>query len=100
MDVIFLVSGETGDYSDHQDWRVRAFVSRELAEQFCEQVNSWLVLNKVHRTKTHDDDRLGYKEREALKCPFDNAFSCDYTGTSYFIEEVPYDHLAALVNEP
>ena len=37
--MIYLVIGETGDYSDYMTWTVKAFTTKKLADDYCEQLN-------------------------------------------------------------
>lgn len=79
--IIYVVFGQTGEYSDNQHWMVKAFRDEELAKQ--------LVL----------DATKGAAEAYAKVCrsnwlrvkggnPFDPDMKTDYTGTSYWYDEV------------
>lgn len=85
---LHVVMGTTGEYSDRREWPVRAFLSDAQAEEFVAVADAWLREHKLH--SDHDGDLAGYFEG-AIPCPFDSAFSVDYTGTSYYIMPVPLD---------
>lgn len=80
---IYLVYGETGEYNDRQDWNVKAFADKIKAEEFKTQLNAWCEFKKC--TPKHDT------RKENLKCPFDPNFYCDWPGTEYSVETVPYE---------
>jgi hypothetical protein len=83
---VFVVTGETGEYSDTSSWNVAAFLDKAQAEAFCESLNQWCrdhgVLMSLRITVT-------WEERYSLKNPLDPDFSCDYTGTQYHCFETP-----------
>jgi hypothetical protein len=86
MNNVFVVFGSTGEYSDHQYWTVAAYDDLNKANSHAEQANAWCFENEV------SEDTYSYKnweEREALENPWDENFTCDYTGTWYTVQEVP-----------
>lgn len=87
--VVFVVMGSTGEYSDHQEWPVRAFLIQAEAEALITQLDEWLRVNAVHMDSDHSVD-LTWQQRRDLDNPFDPNFHVDYTGTRYYFMEVPF----------
>lgn len=83
----YVVSGETGEYSDHCAWMVRVFYDRAEADQFCAELNEWL---KTRGFEYDGEHRHDYEAREAAgHPPGDPQLRIDYTGASYSVCEVP-----------
>jgi hypothetical protein len=80
---IYIVMGTTGEYSDRNEWLVRAYFSKIKAEALVETLEAWCRENSVSRL----DDRVSFERRDGIKCPLDPQFQCDYTGTSYYLAE-------------
>ena len=78
---IFLVEGQTGEYSDRTDWPVAAYESESEAAKHVAALDVWLRANGLH----FDDDRYVNCDKRRIKCSLDHNFSCDYTGTRYYI---------------
>jgi len=79
--VIYIVIGNTGEYSDRQMWIAKVFDNKKSARIYSEAMNEYFK----------DSEKLDWEERYALAEnvePFDENASCDYTGTWYDIEEV------------
>jgi hypothetical protein len=77
---IFIVIGTTGEYSDRDEWMVKAFDTESSAKEFeraCQK-----EANEIEKTYKHRWDIP--KGAHSL----DPKFSQDYTGTRYFISEV------------
>lgn len=81
----WLVIGGTGEYSDRSDWYVAIFFDEAQANAYCQKLEDWCRAQKVHVSTR---DVLAYTERSELRCPLDPRFSCDYTGTEYFVRPV------------
>lgn len=84
--MVYLVGGDTGEYSDHRAWWVKAFLDKEEAERFCERLNAWV------KDRKWDNGNDGYWEFEwdkRPKPPEDPHFEVDYMGTRYSVVEVP-----------
>ena len=80
---IYVVCADFGAYSDRADWRVRAFESKERAEDFCQ------AAQKEANDLTEVGKNLSYEERGRLKSRFDPTFRCDgYDTTDYKVEEL------------
>lgn len=84
--IIYIVTGSTGEYDDRYEWNVKAFSSKEKADNLCG------VLNKLMEGARD----LTYKERskleEKIQKSLDLKCSIDYTGTYYNIEELEVDN--------
>lgn len=81
IQTIYVVQGATGEYSDHLEWPVRAFLSEEKAKAHVVALAAWC-----------DEHQCGenapgtYEARDAARDkghPLDPRFRCDYTGTRY-----------------
>lgn len=70
--------GTTGEYSDRNEWAVMAFFDKSLAQDH--------VLKADRRAKELFATRKTLKK---VQNEFDPEMQMDYTGTSYFIYEVP-----------
>lgn len=84
---VYVVSGETGQYSGKCSWTVAGFLDKEQADTFCDRCNEWckqLGFNTSQYIHLAD-----YEDREAAKHPLDPNFKCDYTGTEYTVFEIP-----------
>ena len=82
MASVYVVSGETGEYSDRRNWPVVAFLEKAQAEAFCERLNAWCKENFCWYFSSDHYNR-------PTLCPLDLNFSCDYTGTAYHMWEIP-----------
>jgi hypothetical protein len=88
MAKLWVVVGSTGEYSDRVEWPVMAYCQKADAE--------------AHRKAASEEAfRLGASndckkvicdawDDEALKNRFDPNMQVQYTGTGYYIEEVPF----------
>lgn len=81
---IYVLFGDTGEYSDHSDWAVRAYFNKEDADADCAFLNA--IAQEIF------DRRLGYPHLdEAVRCrltPHDPEANMDYTGTHYSVTEM------------
>jgi hypothetical protein len=89
----FIVFGQTGEYSDHTDWPVRGFLSREKAEAFEMECTKAAKAFKKYRDKRRENAGYAWdfeiEEAELKKAVAgDPSFRCEYTGTDYFTIEV------------
>ncbi len=85
MAKVYIVMGDTGEWSDHREWPVVAYLDEQKATDRVTALDTWLVENKVSRNHS---DVLPYEERDRLKNPLDPNFQADYTGTRYSAMEV------------
>lgn len=94
---VYVVFGYTGEYSDRTDWTVAAFLSEDAAKKLCEELNQWLMANKLHISTPRDEraELNRYYDPEwddgpvPIKPEKDPKFTCDYTGAHYGVEEAP-----------
>jgi hypothetical protein len=73
----WILLGNTGEYSDHSEWIVRAYTTQEAADADCAVLNAIAKSGGraeavVERLRQHDTDAY-----------------MDYTGTDYFVTECP-----------
>lgn len=81
-DLVYVVMGETGEYSDHREWPVSAYLHEDEAKEIVLALHVWLRENEA--------DRTNYRYAETRPaCPLDPNFETDYTGTRYYVMPVP-----------
>lgn len=79
---IFVVRGQTGEYSDRTEWPVKAFTDEDKAKEFVVQADAIARELYIQAEKSHSF--WSFKGTH----PLDSKFEMDYTGTSYYYEEV------------
>jgi len=85
MEKIWMVGGTTGEYSDRVEWVVDAWRSESEAQARVRFLDD--KMREIGLGAYIDDyDTLGRAEL-AMRA-FDPAFSCDYTGSHYYICEM------------
>ena len=85
MDVVHVVIGQTGEYSDRREWMVCGYVDEAMAQ---EHVRLASARAREIFTASNNYD-LPYEARENLVNEYDpDAQSMDYTGTEYYIAAV------------
>ena len=87
MKKIFIVEGRTGEYSDSRDWPVKAFASEAAANELVDKLVAWLREHKVWMQSR----KIEGNRWKLAACPLDPNFSCDYTGTDYFVLPVDFE---------
>jgi len=83
MNKIFIIQGNTGEYSDRCDWMVKAYFSQERAQKHMEILN-----NKLKELKLLEGFEGDWKQRDdnsKIMKQFDEQFMCDYTGSYYML---------------
>lgn len=80
---VYVVFGQTGEYSDHSSWPVRGFLTREKAEDFDFMATKW-ARGWMER---HENNRYRQEARDDRPA-HDPGFRSDYTGTDYYTIEV------------
>jgi hypothetical protein len=70
---IYVVEGSTGEYSDHNEWLVAAFLEESDAKEYV-----LLCTQAVPDIEDMNDD-----QREQAKNPYDPRMQIDYTGVRY-----------------
>ena len=81
MKVVYLISGETGEYSDREEWPVAVFTKKEKAEE-------WKLLCEGAVKGSED---WNYTKRNEASSPYDSALQVDSTGTYYSLIEVLFN---------
>lgn len=84
MDKVYVLFGETGEYSDRQEWVVRAYANEDAANAERDKLNALAVGGGSGST---------YDDRQVVRMrllPHDANASVEYTGTSYSVTEVPF----------
>lgn len=77
---IYVVMGGTGEYSDREEWPVKAFIEKKDAEQLVVDATK---VSKLIDMRDYDARRAITKDTN----PFDPNMKMDYTGTYYYIIE-------------
>ena len=82
----YLVTGSTGEYSDHQYWFVRVFLKKEDADALCKRLTEWCQEKGCVESRGSIGHEYGNDKQHP---PEDDNFQLDYTGTSYGVAEIP-----------
>jgi len=82
---IWMVGGSTGEYSDRQEWVVDAWRSEGKAQARVKHLEARMQELGVNTLQRYSDK---WNRACAEMVKDDPAFSCDYTGTSYYICEL------------
>lgn len=93
---VFIVFGQTGEYSDHVDWPVKGFTDKARAESFEFECTKAAKVWKEERDRRRSDPDFDWSyvggqqelKDEKAAVPGDPSFRCDYTGTDYYTVEV------------
>jgi hypothetical protein len=83
MSKVFVVVGNTGEYSDRTDWYVVAYRTEELAQAHVELAKKWYLENGGRELY-----KPSWGNRDKIKNPFDPNMQVDYTGTDWTVVEV------------
>ena len=98
MGLIWVVQGNTGEYSDHSEWPVVAFSREEDAQAATAWLNEKAREFGFKDRSTWDTDWNTRKRLEDKMREFDPDFKSDYTGTDYTYWSV--ELLAAFQRKP
>ena len=88
---IYIVEGQTGEYSDHRRWNVCAYMNEQSARDKVMRLeeNARLAIQKWGEDAVKGlwfgDESIGKEIREFIGDPH---FQSDYTGTQYHITTV------------
>lgn len=84
---VYVVLGNTGEYSDHRTWLVKAFTTEEAAKEHVRKALEWARSVGVSRREWC---AISWEKRDAIRKsnPFDPNMEWDYTGTDYTYTEV------------
>ena len=77
---IHILIGGSGEYSDHNEWIVGAFINIKSAKNYMKLCTD--VVKELE--KKHDGNWHRIREDSS---PFDPQFSYDYTGVDYSIQQ-------------
>lgn len=90
MTTVYIVRGDSGQYSSFEMWDVKGYRSEEEAKALCARLNDWLKVRRIHRS----DCKVPPKDRVSLliegeRPPEDAGFTePSYSGNEYTIWEV------------
>ena len=77
---IWIVSGATGEYSDHREWAVCAYCLEKDAREHAEKADA-KAKDLAKRYDRHYEIPHGANE-------YDSRMTMDYTGTNYYVEMI------------
>lgn len=84
--MLYVVMGSTGEYSDHHEWMVRAFKSKEKAKDWVVKCSDKYKEVLASNKDAHFDYKVDWKNE------FDpQGVWPDYSGKYYYYEEVELD---------
>lgn len=78
---LYIVFGTTGEYSERDEWLVKAFKTEQEAQDFvlkAEQIADDIFYKRENK----------YREGKTEKHKLDKQFYMSYTGTKYYYEPV------------
>lgn len=82
---IYVVMGATGEYSDRQEWPVRAFLSVLDAKRLIVEAEA-----EARRIGVFEEDvHIPFDTRHSAISSVDKGMKVDYNGVSYFYMVVP-----------
>lgn len=81
---IYVVEGHTGEYSDRNDWPVKAFVHEPAAQAFVDACTKEILPYNIKNKY----DAVNWERIRNAKSPLDPNLQIDYTGTHYDYYEV------------
>ena len=85
MSEIFVVQGSTGEYSDHREWLIKAFVKELAAQDFVEKVSARArEITQAEETARDARDYSFYDRKDPkFVNELDKDMQIDYTGVEY-----------------
>lgn len=86
MKQVFIIEGNTGEYSDRTNWLVKAFLDEEAAQNFARELTSKLEELGLDVGCCGDWEEREVKSKEMKK--LDPWFQNDYTGSHYCLLNV------------
>lgn len=78
LNAVYIVVGNTGEYSSWTTWNVASYTTKEQADIHCNTLN-----DLVKGSKEWD-----YDKRDEFKISLDPLMEMQYGGTEYSVEEV------------
>lgn len=89
MTIIYVVEGQTGEYSDNRNWPVRAFISEKRAKDFVIKLSD--EYRKMRIKYGGGDYWYHYWDSEKDPNPLDPDMLVDYVGVEYSYYSVELD---------
>ena len=83
MSKIYIVYGNTGEYSDRREWTVAAYADEAMAREHAELAMRWYQENDAFEQSRKESD---WQQKNPN--PYDPYMSIDYTGTDWTVGEV------------
>ena len=80
MTNVYVVEGSTGEYSDHREWPVAAYIDEDLAREHADKAKKWYLKNWRQG--------MGWEDEDKLNNPYDPDMSLDYTGTDWTVYKI------------
>lgn len=92
---IFVVTGDSGEYSDHVTWNVRAFDRKEDAEAFAERLQTLVnrTESSLRNADTWDDEQKIMEEVRSIDK--EARWYCG-EGAEYKVDEIPFGPFEAM----
>lgn len=82
---IFVVMGDTGEYSDNRKWLVHAFLTEESANKLVDKLDAAFSTIK----KELEDSYVTQAMRTLMEEAGDPLFDCAYSRVDYYVVEIP-----------
>lgn len=83
MNKVFIIEGNTGEYSDRTNWMVGAYLDQGAAESRIEFLRSEITRLGLNKGFSYDWEQRDKASKEMSE--HDENFRCDYTGTHYYL---------------
>lgn len=94
MTSVFVVFGSTGEYDDYVAYTVRAFATKAEADAFEELCEAHLRAYGCDKDSCFTTETRPYAKgadvEECMETSPDPHCRVSYTGSSYFVKEVPF----------
>jgi len=102
MTTVYIVLGTTGEYADREQWNVcfketeeEARKVRDLCQKQADEYCLWKKRRPsksfMRRLSRYEDEEYRAEEMGKRAAMFDKFFSCDYTGTRYYVQSLSTD---------
>jgi hypothetical protein len=84
---VFIIFGNTGEYSDRYEWPVAVVETEDAAKKYVAALDKQYLSIPA---QWHDDWPADRDDEMAAIMSLDPNFSCDYTGTTYHYKAAPF----------
>lgn len=81
---VYIIIGQTGEYSDNQNWSVIAYFDENKAKEHV--LKAQQRANEIHVESEKSENK--WKHIRENKNEFDPFMNMDYTGTTYYYDTV------------